>query len=516
MRRICLLFRRFTALAVCHIVQTMSRFRKIVVILLTSFTINAYGQCSTTAVDYCILGNGQVQLKATSAGATSFIWNSSVYAMSLNNAGNYPRLQLNINNNAVVTSQPGTSAALNFTGKTATRIYTIEAIKAVSPYRTKGMDRRLTVNDVPTISLGTNPSICRGTTTANLTFSATTGSPNQYSIDYDAIANTAGFADIINKTLPASPITLTVPGTAVAGVYNGTLTVKNSTTGGVSISYYITVTVNALPTITRVSNVCLGLTTQWTGTGTPALSSAWISATPTVATVDNNGLITGVVAGTSRITYTDINGCSETRTIGVGALPKITFQPADKTGCYGSDIVFSANTTPTVGIYYQWQYKDSNGNFKDIDGASGYTSPIRLTLSNISGNGEYRVIITMSEGGCSDTSTVAKLTVNQPAPGGPDVTCQSSNPSPITLSGASVGGGATTGAWSITSGDGTLSSTAQTTTPATVTYTPAANYSGTVTLTLTTDDPVGLCGAVSATRIITVNPAPVTSLIYHQ
>jgi hypothetical protein len=91
--------------------------------------------------------------------------------------------------------------------------------------------------------------------------------------------------------------------------------------------------------------------------------------------------------------------------------------------------------------------------------------------------------------------------------GGPDIVCQSSSPVPITLSGASVGGGATTGAWSITSGGGSLSSTAQTANPSTVTYTPAANFTGTVTLTLTTNDPAGPCPAVSATRTITVDQA---------
>lgn len=39
-----------------------------------------------------------------------------------------------------------------------------------------------TVNALPTITLGSNPSICNGTTSANLTYSATTNSPNQYRI----------------------------------------------------------------------------------------------------------------------------------------------------------------------------------------------------------------------------------------------------------------------------------------------------------------------------------------------
>jgi hypothetical protein len=88
-------------------------------------------------------------------------------------------------------------------------------------------------------------------------------------------------------------------------------------------------------------------------------------------------------------------------------------------------------------------------------------------------------------------------------PGGPDFVCQSASPSVITLSGASVGGGATTGAWTIVTGGGTLSNNGgQTANPAAVTYTAPANFSGTITLRLTTNDPdgAGPCTAVNATR----------------
>jgi len=102
---------------------------------------------------------------------------------------------------------------------------------------------------------------------------------------------------------------------------------------------------------------------------------------------------------------------------------------------------------------------------------------------------------------CSGTGVAVGATVT---PGGPDNVCQSATPAAITLNGASVGGSATTGAWSITSGGGVLSSTAQTASPEAVTYTPAANFSGTATLTLTTNGSPGASG----TRTINVNPLP--------
>jgi hypothetical protein len=104
------------------------------------------------------------------------------------------------------------------------------------------------------------------------------------------------------------------------------------------------------------------------------------------------------------------------------------------------------------------------------------------------------------------------ITVNPSATvnaGADQIVCQSASPVAITLTGASVTGGTTTGTWSITSGSGTLSNTNPTTTPATVTFTPAANFSGSVVLTLTSDDPdgAGPCLAVTDTRTITVNQA---------
>jgi len=81
-------------------------------------------------------------------------------------------------------------------------------------------------------------------------------------------------------------------------------------------------------------------------------------------------------------------------------------------------------------------------------------------------------------GECTQTSTTGTIKVDpvttvNAGQAETDIVCQSPTPSPITLTGATFGGGATSAAWYITSGGGTLSSTAQTSTPQNVTYTPA-------------------------------------------
>ena len=83
--------------------------------------------------------------------------------------------------------------------------------------------------------------------TASLTYSATTDSPDQYSINFDIAAELAGFSDILNSPLPGSPISITVPGGAPKGQYNGLLRVKNSSSGLSSSNYSIKITVYETP-----------------------------------------------------------------------------------------------------------------------------------------------------------------------------------------------------------------------------------------------------------------------------
>ena len=66
----------------------------------------------------------------------------------------------------------------------------------------------------------------------------------------------------------------------------------------------------------------------------------------------------------------------------------------------------------------------------------------------------------------------------------------------IVLENATVNGGASTAAWEIVTGQGTLSSTSQTGSPESVTYTAPEGYKGTVVLRLTSNDPTGPCEAI--------------------
>ncbi|KAF2339605.1 beta strand repeat-containing protein, partial [Flavobacterium ginsenosidimutans] len=124
----------------------------------------------------------------------------------------------------------------------------------------------VTVNALPTITLGTTGAVCSSTSaqTTNLAYSATTNSPTTYSIVWNA-SPTNSFAAVTDVALPASPISISVPANTAAGTYTGTLTVKNAN-GCVSTGNNFTVTVNPLPTITlgTAGAVCFNSSAQTT------------------------------------------------------------------------------------------------------------------------------------------------------------------------------------------------------------------------------------------------------------
>ncbi|RED97092.1 Ig-like domain-containing protein, partial [Marinoscillum furvescens] len=120
--------------------------------------------------------------------------------------------------------------------------------------------------DAPSITLvDTDVTVCQGTTSVGLSYSATTESPNRYYIDFDAAAEAQGFVDVDTTNLPVSPITLTVPVGAAAGSYNALLSVYNSSTNCGSAGTAITVNVSAYPAVPQIN-------AQITNDQTPVIS----------------------------------------------------------------------------------------------------------------------------------------------------------------------------------------------------------------------------------------------------
>jgi uncharacterized protein YjdB len=122
--------------------------------------------------------------------------------------------------------------------------------------------------------------------------------------------------------------------------------------------------VNPLPEpITGIQEVCAGQTTTLesaTGGGT------WASAT-TVATINAAGVVNGIAAGTTRITYTSANGCFRTAVVTVNALPSLIGGPAAV--CPGLTIV-QTNENP-LGIW-----TSANPSILNINSGNGISTGV--------------------------------------------------------------------------------------------------------------------------------------------
>jgi len=174
-----------------------------------------------------------------------------------------------------------------------------------------------------------------------------------------------------------STLTLTIGGVGqAAGTYGSTAsaaTFKLSGSFGTTGTGILTVTQQSCtpPTINGTLSLCGGLTTQLSSPDAPAVSNAWISATTTVATIDNNGLVTGVSTGTTVITFTNSTGCTNTATVTVNATPT-TSSTKNDVQCFNTNtgtIVITAigGTAPyTYSIDNGANYLNNGGTFNGL------------------------------------------------------------------------------------------------------------------------------------------------------
>ena len=261
----------------------------------------------------------------------------------------------------------------------------------------------VTVNPSPTIT-GTL-SVCIGATT-QLTGSGTPAA--------------------VNPWVSASPAVATVNNTGlVTGVAAGTSVITYTNNNGCSIT--ATVTVNALP-ITGTLSVCIGSTTQLTGSGTPAASTPWVSASPGVATVNNVGLVNGIAVGTSVITYTNNNGCTTTATVTVNALPTITSVTATPaTICNGSsgNLVVTAPGGGSLTTIVNYDF-NSGANFGALN-----SNAVSGITSSANGSG-------FTTSGTSTTTGANAFTANGIAGNALRQTANTGNNWSFTLGGASL------------------------------------------------------------------------------
>ena len=195
----------------------------------------------------------------------------------------------------------------------ATTTYTVTGTDANGCTNTDQVT--VTVNAAPTLNALNNQTLCAGASASAVTFSGTAGATYAWVNSNPSIGLAAS---------GSGNITAFTASNATANPITGTITVTPSQAGCTGTPQTYAYTVNPNPTITGNNPLCVGATLQLTGSGTAAANNAWVSGTPANGTVSNIGLITGVNAGNTTITYTNANGCTATQIVTVNASPTIS------------------------------------------------------------------------------------------------------------------------------------------------------------------------------------------------
>ena len=246
----------------------------------------------------------------------------------------------------------------------------------------------VTVNQLPTATVGALSPVCQGTAATSITYSGVTNGGDQYMIDWNAAANTAGLADVSWTALSGGTIPLTgLPSTA--GTYSADVTLRNSTTGcsaplGTNMVCG-TVGEGGSLTLTAPSgtfyNIDFASYGNPTGTcGSYALGSCNASSSMSIVQAACVGLTTCTIAATNG-TFTDPCGGTlknlrvQARTTGISLTINPAATVASSAGaarCGTGTVTISA--TPGTGQTIDW-YAAATGGTALVTASNSYTTP---------------------------------------------------------------------------------------------------------------------------------------------
>ena len=308
-----------------------------------SYTIVASGGCAAVVKTASVTVTA-TPLATISYSGTPFCTNSGTVSVTRTgtSGGSYSASPGGLS----ISSSTGTITPSGSTAGTYTVTYTVAASGGCALYSTT---TSVTINPVPTAGAITGASkVCIGSLITLVPNAGGTG-PFTYSwsSSITGVATVDNAGNVTGKGAGSTNITYTV-------------TDANSCTSVKSSNFQVTVTqpiANAITQASNLSSVCMNSTLQLTSNATAVTGSpiyAWSSSNTAVATVDNTGLVTGVAAGTTNITYTvtDGNGCvsaiSPNYAATVVQIPtgNITStsatSPTTATICAGGSITFTA------------------------------------------------------------------------------------------------------------------------------------------------------------------------------
>ena len=267
----------------------------------------------------------------------------------------------------------------------------------------------ITVNALPVISaINGNNNVCTGKT---ITLNTTTTGGVWYSTNNNIATVNSG---IVN------------------GLSAGSDTIRYIVTNsnGCTDSVYFSISVNAIPVVSAISGnnaVCVGKTTSLSES-TPG--GIWINEYPSIASLNNTGILTGIISGIDTVKYivTNLNGCSDSVYISVtvNSLPVIAPITGNNIICFGKSTTLNESTLGGIWV-------NTNPSITTLNAFNGGG----VLTGNFTGKDTIRYIVF---NGCTD-SVFTVVTVNAlpviSAIAGADSVCASKT---ILLSDATTGG----------------------------------------------------------------------------
>ena len=275
----------------------------------------------------------------------------------------------------------------------------------------------------------------------------------------------------------------------------------------------LTIRPDLFATISGTTTICSGSSTTITFTANPNTIVSYRINGGAIQTISVGGsgtatLDTGPLAANTTYTLVSVDwasgpSCSKT----VNGTATVTVNPVATVNAGANQTICEDGSATLAGSV------GGSATSATWSGGTGSFNPNNTTLtatytpsaSEITA-GSVTLTLTTDDptGPCGPVSSTTTITISPAATvdaGANQTICEGGS---ATLTG-SVGGSATSGTWS--GGTGTFNPN---NTTLTATYTPSAAEitAGSVTLTLTTDDPAGSCGPVSSTTTITIDPAP--------
>jgi hypothetical protein len=256
----------------------------------------------------------------------------------------------------------------------------------------------LTVNPRPTSVITGSTTVCENTP-ATISIALTGTAP--WNFTYSDGTTTSS-----TITTSSSTYTFSVSLASTKTYTVTSLTDANCTAASGDRTGSAVITINPLPTITGTLSACVSSTTQLSGSATADATTPWSSATTSVATISNTGLVTGVSAGTSVITYTNSNGCVRTATVTIHALPTVSIPNTNQSLCKSNGSPSGSAITPTTTTTissYQWF---SNTTASNTGGTQVATTNTFTPPNTNTGELFYYLTVT-NNNGCVATSNVS-------------------------------------------------------------------------------------------------------------